>query len=263
MPLFPGSKDCALFLYGFDINNFNQYINFKAANAGPVLTATIPIGNYTCTQFMQAISDAMGLADGANTYTVTLDRTRMGGLSNAMTVSTSGSFLSILFGTGPNASSSPAGLMGFNSADYTGGLMYTGSNPAGIILIPELPIYNYNSPQTMIEQDGVKNVSATGVKETLVFAKMQFFQGEWKYITDNDGSGQLTAWANFLQYATQQLQFEFQPSIYEDPTVFYQCTLESTPQDGDGMKYTLDLQVSEGLYRFYQTGKLKFRIVVT
>src|SRR5271166_2280718 len=118
---FPGANDYAAFLYGFDITPFNQYINFKIASLGPVLTATLPIGNYTCTQFMAAIVAAISQIDQVNTYSVVLDRTTNGGTSNRMTISTTGTFLSILFGTGPNAATSPASLMGFLAADQVGG----------------------------------------------------------------------------------------------------------------------------------------------
>lgn len=259
---YPGANDYATFCYGFDITPFNQYINFKIASLGPVLTAVLPVGNYTCTQFMAAVVAAISQVDQINTYSVTLNRNVNGGTANRMTISTSGTFLSLLFGSGPNAATSPAPLMGFTQADQVGGTMYTGTLNAGILLTPNFPTYNYNGPNNVVEQDGVKNVSATGIKETLVFAKMKFFKGMWQYITDQDGSGQLTAWQNFLQYATQQLQFEFQPSINEDPTLFYECTLESTPEDGNGMKYELKQMLQMQMYRFYGTGDLKFRIVV-
>ena len=252
----------ALFLYGYDVTDFNKYINFQNANAGPVLTATLNVGNYTATQFMAEVKRAMEFIDGTNTYTVTLDRTVNAGTSNRMYVSTNGSFLSILFGSGINAATSPSQLMGFLAADYTGMLTYGGTNQSGTILIPEFAVWNYLGPDEMVEQDGVKNVTSTGIKETLVFAQQQFFQGEWRYITNYSGRTQLTEWQRFLKYATQQLKLEYSPSIQEDASLYYEATLESTPADGNGMKYKLEQMVSAGLFRFYQTGLMKFRVII-
>jgi len=251
----------ALFLYGYDVTDFNKYINFQNINLGPVLTAVLNVGNYTASQFMLEIKRAMEFVDGVNTYTLFLDRSINSGASNRLHVSTSGSFLSILFGTGINAATSPYGLMGFNPADYTGSTTYTGSSQSGVVLIPEFATWNYLGPNEMVEQDGVKNITSTGIKETLVFAQMTFFQGEWRYLSNELGRTQLTEWTTFLKYATQQLKFEFSPSIYENYDEFYQATVESTPADGNGMKYKLELMVSTGLFRFYSTGSIKFRVI--
>jgi hypothetical protein len=153
--------------------------------------------------------------------------------------------------------------MGFNHIDYTGGLSYTGDLTAGTILIPEFPTWDYLGPDDYVTNDGVKNVSASGIKETLVFAQMYFIQGQWKYITDFGGRTQLTEWRKFLKYATRQLKFEFTPSLQESAEVFYQVTLESTGADGNGMGYKLTQQRGEGLFRFYDTGQLKMRVIPT
>lgn len=256
-------NDRALFLYGFDINAFNQYINFKSSSLGPVLTATLTPGNYTATEFMAEIKSAMEIADtlyAASTFTLSLNRTVGGGLSNVMTISTNKPFLSLLFGSGPNAATNPSSLMGLSNSDYTGATSYAGSTNAGTILVPDFPTYNYLDPDSYVTNDGVKNVSSAGIKETLVFTQMQFFQGQWKYINNFKTNTQLSQWQNFLKYAVKQLKFEFQPSVFEDPTVFFQCTLESTGGDGNGMGYKLNQMLGDGLYRFYDTGLMKFRI---
>lgn len=255
--------DLSLFLYGFDITAFNQYINFQKVSMGTVLTAVLNVGNYTGAQFLAEIKRAMEFADGVNTYTVTLDRTINGGKENRLTISTSGAFLSILFSSGVNAGTSPAGLMGFLDSDYTGATHYTGTNNAGTILVPDMPAYNFQPLDSIVENDGVRNITASGIKETLVFAQMQFFEGEWKWITDLFSNDQYSQWKAFLKYATRQLQFEFTQSIAEDPTTALQCTLETTAQDSNGLKYELKQMTGENMYRVYQTGLLRFRIVVT
>lgn len=254
-------KDRALFLYGFDVTNNNKYFNFKNSAIGPELTAVLEIGNYTASEFLIELKRAIEEADGIYTYTASLNRTVMGGTSNALSLVTSGSYFSILFGSGSNNQNSIRQLIGFAQTDYTGATSYTGPFNAGIILYPDFPTYDYLGPDQMVVNDGVKNISAAGVKETLVFAQMQFFQGQWKYITNFQGSTQLTEWQNFLKYATRQLKFEFTPSVSEDSTFYYKCTLESTPADSNGLGYTLKQMRGEGLYRFYDTGLLKFRVL--
>jgi hypothetical protein len=253
-------KDRALFLYGFDVTDFNKYINFHNAIGGPELTAVLNKGNYTCTEFLAEVKRAMELADGVYKYTWAIDRTLGSGTSNQITVTTTGPHLDLLFGTGTNTATSIRHFIGFDQIDYTGALTYTGSTNGGTILLPDFATWDYLGPDNYITQDGSKQISSYGIKETLVFAKMQFFQGQWKYITNFGSSTQLTEWQTFLQYSTRQLKFEFTPSIYEDPSLFYQCTLESTPGDTNGMGYKLTQMINVGLYRFYDTGVMKFRV---
>lgn len=254
-------NDRALFLYGFDITYLNKYVNFKNAALGSELTAVLTEGNYTATGFAAELKKQLELTDGANTYTVGIDRTVDSGASNRLHVSTSGSFLSLLFYSGSNAGNSPASIMGYDVADYTGATSYSGSTNCGEILFPDFPTLDYLGPDNLIKNDGVKNVSASGIKETLVFSQMKFFQGQWKYIADFGASTQLTQWQNFLKYAIKQLKFEFTPSVYEETDTVYQCTLESTPEDGNGMGYRLQQMRGVGLYRFYDTGVMKFRVI--
>ena len=254
-------KDRALFLYGFDITQFNRYINFKSAALGPELTATLDVGNYTCTQLLAHIASKMSTADGVNIYTLSIDRTINSGTENRIHIETNGSYLDVLFLSGTQADNSPRDLLGFGSVDLTGFTSYSSSAPGGTILLPDYPTWNYNGPDNMIVNDGVKNVSASGIKETLVFAQMRFIQGQWKYINNFKTNTQLTQWQTFLKYATRQLQFEFTPSINEDSEKFYQVTLESTAKDSNGLGYELQQMNGVGLYRFYDSGLLKFRVI--
>jgi len=253
----------ALFLYGFDITQFNRFVNFKKVGGGAELTATLTIGNYTATSLMTELKKQMELIDGVNTYTWSINRSVNSGITNRVTVSTSGSYLSILFGTGTNAANSPFTMIGFAGSDLTGALTYTSISNCGTILIPEFPIQDYLPPDAYVNQDGSKNISAAGIKETLVFAQMQFIQGQWKWITNFSNRTQYTEWVSFLKYATKQLKFEFTPSIYESTDVFYQVTLETTAADNNGMGYKLTQMRGDGLYRFYDTGVMKFRVIPT
>lgn len=256
-------NDMALFLYGFDVvTDMNRYLNFDIG--GSELTAILNIGNYTATEFFAEVKRAMEVADPSNTYSVTINRAVNGGLENRVTIATSGSTLNLLFGSGSNAGdTSVASVLGFAQSDLTGATFYVGFQSAGTILRPDFPTYNYVGPDDNVLNEGVKNVSATGVKETVVFAQQRFFEGEWRYITNFNGNTQKTQWQDFLKYATKQLGFEFTASIYEDAEAFIQATLESTPEDGtNGLAFKLKLMQDKGLYRFHTTGLLKFRVRV-
>lgn len=255
------TKDIARFHYGFDITVFNRYINFRSVALGPILTAELTVGNYTATELAKEVKKRMEQVDSLNTYTTAILRSTGGGLSPRFQISTSGVYLDLLFLSGINAATSPRDVLGFSHTDKTGSTSYTGELICGTILIPEFPTYDYLPPEAYVMNDGVANISAAGIKETLVFAQMFFTQGQWKYITNFGNRTQFTEWAAFLKYATRQLKFEFSPSINEDVELFYQVTLESTSADGKGMGFKLKQQRGEGLYRFYDTGLLKMRLI--
>jgi hypothetical protein len=254
-------KDIALFLYGFDITGANQFLDFKTGPSAPIKTAVLRVGNYTLTGLCAELKRAMQVADNAHIYTWGATRTYGGGTQNRVSVASTATALYLLGATGPNAANSVMSPIGFLPSDYSGNTGYTGANSAGIALIPEFPTWSYTSPDQFITNDGSKNVSAAGIKETLVFSQMLFLEGQWKYITNYGGRTQQTEWQNFLKYATRQLKFEFSPSIYEDPSVYYQVTIESTGGDSNGMGYKLTQMVGLGLYRFWDTGIIKMRVI--
>lgn len=256
-------NDRALFLYGFDVDNNNKYINFKNAPGGPELTAILNIGNYSASEFASEFKRAMEVADSIYKYTAAIDRSIDAGTSNRLSISTTSTYFEVLFLSGTNAGNSPKDLIGFSAFNYTGSTIYSGYKNCGSILMPDFPTYDYLGPDQMIVNDGVRNISAAGIKESLVFAQMKFFQGQWKYITNFGTSTQRTEWEAFLKYATRQLKFEFTPSIFEDYDGWVKCTLESTPTDSNGLGYTLKQMRGEGLYRFYDTGVLKFRVATS
>src|SRR5437868_3980949 len=109
-------KSRSLFLYGFQVTELNRSIDFKDTSGGPELSATLTIGFYSLTSLMAEIKRAMQAVSGA-IYTVTADRTYLSGTENRVTISTSGTYLSILFQTGTRAASSCASLIGFNGTD--------------------------------------------------------------------------------------------------------------------------------------------------
>lgn len=248
----------SLLLYGYTVDVSNQYIDFKAASGGATLTATLTNGSYSLTDLLSVIETAMNAADRANIYTATADRTIAGGLENRVSISTNGTYLNILFGTGPNASASIASTIGFHTTDYTGATTYTGYQTTGTAIVPLYKGYNWVAPTRNRKLFGAVNVSAAGVKEAVVFQLQQFFRVEFRFETEARVD---SLWQGFFDWAAQQIDLEFTPDITA-PSTFYNCTLESTPEAPNGLGW----EMKEMLPQFpglYQTGRLEFRINLT
>lgn len=247
-------KNPSLMLYGFTVDVSNQYIDFKISAIGLPLQAIVASGSYSLTNYAAAIATALQMADPSNTYTVTVNRNIAGGTQNRITIATSGSFLSLLFGSGAAAGASIATTAGFNASDYTGATSYTGSSSTGTAVKPVLYGYNWVAPTRNKKIFGNVNVSATGLKEAVVFQIQKFFEVEFKYEPE---SVMETVWEPFWNWAIQQKDLEFTPDVTQ-PDTYYQCTLESTEADSEGLGFMMKEMLPEfpGLF---QTGKLKFR----
>jgi hypothetical protein len=247
----------SMFLYGFEVNTVNGFIDFQATMGGPTLLAIVPDGFYALTDYLQAIVTAMAVADPANVYTATVDRTIAGGLQNRVTISTSGTFLSLLFGSGIHSASNIAASIGFNLTDYTGATTYTGSFTAGVMLIPLYQGYNYVAPNRNKKVFGNVNVSTNGTKEAIVYQLQTFWEVEFRQepaeIIDEN-------WTPLMDWLIQQRPIEFTPEI-SSPEVFFNGTLEGTEQDDTGLAYQL-VEMLPDLPGLFMTGKMNFRETV-
>lgn len=249
----------SLFLYGFQVTAQNSSIDFRAVSLGPILQATLNNGFYSLTSLGIEISRAMHEVDSANNYTVLVDRSINGGTENRVQIATDGSYLDLLFGSGPRAASTTAPLIGFNSTDYTGLLTYTGSSTAGTALIPNWTGKNYLSPDYWQKVFGQVNVSASGVKEAIVFNIQKFFQVEFMYIPDDTW---VAAWTPLFRWMIQQREIEFTPDITM-PSEFFEATLETSSADGKGLAFKSREMLSEGFPNLYDTGTMTFRVVTS
>jgi hypothetical protein len=101
------------------------------------------------------------------------------------------------------------------------------------------------------------NISVSGLKEAIVFQLQQFFKVEFRYETQDRVDN---LWQIFFDWAAQQRDLEFTPEI-TSPTVFYNCTLESTEEAADGLGWEMKEMLPEYI-GLYQTGKLEFRVVL-
>lgn len=242
----------SLFNYGIQVSTLNNALDFKIAALGPTLTAFLSPGFYSPQGLAAQIAFQLQSLDSVNIYSVTVTRNIGGGTQNRMIVSTNGSYLSLLFSSGPNVNISCSGLMGFNISDYTGFTTYTGSASIGTILIPSYIAYNYNDSTKLF---GAVNVAASGLKESTTFALQKFLMMEFRY----ENALKKLEWENFLTWAIQQRAFEFIPEI-SDPNTFFDVTLESTETDGQGLGYSMTNMLPDYPY-LYQTGSLQFRLI--
>lgn len=246
----------SLFNYGLEVTALNQNLDFKASSGGPTLTATLDLGFYSVNGIALAVAAAMNDVDTLNHYTATADFTIANGTQNRITIQTTGSYLSLLFSSGPNAATSCAELIGFNETDYTGSTHYTGSQSIGTILIPDYFGYNYLDDMNQAKLFGAVNISAAGTKEAITFNTQEFINVEYRY----EPKSKLLQWKNFFLWAIQQRPFDYIPQI-STPTVNYQLTLESTSYDSKGLGYSMK-EMLPNFPNFYQTGPLQFRIVL-
>lgn len=245
----------SLLNFGIQVTSLNANLDFKASVLGPELNAVLHVGFYSPQTLCDAIIEAMQAQDSVNTYTATVTRNIMGGTQNRITIGTTGTFLSLLFGTGTNFASSMASLAGFNASDYTGSTSYTGSQSTGSILIPQFFGYNYLDDLNQRKVFGAVNVSAAGIKESVVFNIQKFIDVEYKY----EPKSRLLEWVNFWNWAIQQRPFDFIPEV-TNPDRNFSVTLEKSPYDSKGLGF----QMKEMLPNFpglYTTGPLNFRII--
>lgn len=245
----------SLILYGLEVTDFNRSLDFKAASLGPTLMATLRLGFYSLTSLCEEIARAMNAADPVNTYSCTADRTTNGGTENRVTISTSGSFLSLLFASGPRVASTVAPLAGFAIMDRTGFTSYTGPSSAGIPIVPAFVGYNFVDQDQQPKVFGNVNVSASGLKEAIVFQIQRFIDVEFKYEQKARTKGQ---WKAFVDWAIQQRSFDFTPEI-AFPSDVFEVTLDSSPGDGKGLGWAWKELIPD-FPNQYTTGHLRFRL---
>jgi hypothetical protein len=244
----------SLFLYGFEVTTLNSSVDFKNASGGPEIRATLRLGFYSLTSLGIEIVRAMQAADPANLYSFSVDRTYNGGIENRITISTSGIFLSLLFGSGSRAASTVAPLIGF-SGDQTGLTAYISTASAGTVLIPDLVFYNYLPTTHWRKVQGTVNITASGQKEAIVFQIQRFLQFQVKYEPE---AKVIVEWTPFIDWIIQQRLWEFTPDYASAPSTYHEVTLERSSDDGKGLGF----KFTEMLPNFpfnYDTGVLMLR----
>jgi hypothetical protein len=237
----------SLFLYGYTVTQYNGAIDFR--RGATTYRATVPTGYYSLTSLCAAISRAMVTVDSDIEYTCSALRLVV---ENRVVFSADVSF-TLLFGTGARVSSSIASLIGFNAVDSGPSMSHYGSFTTGTKYMPDRVAYNYRGPSELVKQDGARVVSASGIKETIVFATQRFVEAHFKYNRDK------ASLERFLEWATLQKRFEITPE-FDNPTVFFEVTLDKTANDQNGMAFELVEHVGDGMPNYWDTGMLRMRV---
>jgi hypothetical protein len=160
--------------------------------------------------------------------------------------------------------------MGFTQAgDLTATTTYTGATVAGDAYSPQFKLQDYVSKDDLQEAvDATVNETASGKVEVVKFGTRQFYEFNIKYATDiSQTTGVITNNATgvadlrrFLQFLVTKAPCEFMPDSATTST-FDNVILESTEQSSKGVGYKLKELYDQNLPGYYQTGKLRFRVV--
>lgn len=250
----------SVFYYGTTITKENQYINFNEGSGE--LSAAVPIGDYSLTEFASAIATAMTLA-GTQAYTCTLNRT-----TRKLTIASVATF-SLLANTGSQVGSSPWELMGFDtSTNKTGSNSYVSENGAGYEYQTQLLMNRYVQPEDYeVKESAVVNTSVNGTVQTLQFGDGQRMQCNIRgatnltdikttpFFENNTGVQDLR---DFLKYLITKAKIEFMPDV-DNRGNYYKLLLESTESDRTGTRFIINNM--DGANRWFESGTLIFRKV--
>lgn len=251
----------SVFYYGHLIDETNLIVDFQ--EGVNVLQAFLNVGAYTLTDFAVELARALTEA-GTQEYSVSVDRA-----TRKLTVSAASNF-SLLVASGGALGTSTFSLMGFTGADRTGANSYEGNNGSGFEFVPQFLLQEYIAFEHWRENiNSAVNQSSSGLVEVITYGQVYFMQcnitfqtninqGSGNAIeTDSDGVESLLA---FLEYTTLKAPVEFMPNRNSRNT-FYECLLESTPEEKNGTSYKLKELYGKGLPNYYESGTLKFRKV--
>lgn len=249
------------FTYGHTIDVTNNYIDFD--EGGGELSAIITSGSYTLGDFADEIARVMNAA-GANTYSVSVDRT-----SRNITISADATF-SLLVTTGTHTAISAFALMGFTT-NRSGVATYESDGASGSYYEPQFRLQSYMAfNENKKTVDSKVNESSSGNVEVVTYGSKRLMKCEIKFASDIvaiGGKKQEAIDANatgvqdlidFMEYITTKAPIEFVPDKTV-PATFDECILESTAQSRDGVDYELRNMYAEGFLDYYKTGTLTFR----
>lgn len=250
------------FYYGHTVNATNIYLDFDEGS-GP-LYATLQVGEYTLTDFATEIARAMNAASAID-YSTSVNRS-----TGVITITAASGTFKILGATGTHLGADILPLAGFNNVDTSFASSHAGNFRSGSVWFPQMKGQDYvafNDQQKAV--DGVVKKSASGNIETTKFGLEKIMDINFRFNTNipqtddcwlrSDPSG-LDNCRTFMEYATTKANMEFMPDK-DNPDLFYEVILESTPESQDGLGFKLKEQYDKGLPGYFDTGVLKFRLL--
>lgn len=251
----------SMIYYGQSIDESNNSLDFDEG-AGE-LQATLAIGDYTLTEFADAIASKL-TSTGAFIYVASVDRD-----TRIITISATGSF-AILPITGSRAATTGWLMAGFTT-DLLSDTSQVADTQCGSAFQTQFKLQDYlDTRDNSGAVDAVVNRAASGEIEVIRFGTQTFFQFNIKYATDitqsdsdcairtnNTGVEDLRS---LMQYLITKSVVEFMPNE-DDTSTFYKVLLESTADDTNGVSFKLNELFSNNLPGYYESGSLKLRVL--
>lgn len=254
-------KTHSKFFYGHKVDENNNVINFKEG-AGPELTASIPVGSYTLTKFLDVVVAALNAASSLD-WAYTVNRS-----TRIVTITSSGT-ASLLFASGSNFLNTPASLLGFPQADILDQTSFVGSFGTGSEYSPQFPIQDYKGKdknKKLVNAVVTKSASGDNVS-VQSFGVNRMIKGNFKFITNQPTDGLLRNNPQaveeviaFMDYAVEKNPIEFMEDENK-PDEFDKVYLESSGSSPDGTAFELTEYVDRNLPEFYETGLLTFKVI--
>lgn len=250
------------FYFGHTVTSENNLIDFKEG-AGPELTATLTVGDYSLTEYAAEIKRVLDAA-GALTYTVTFSRS-----TRVITITTTSTF-SLLVSSGTHIGTGAFSMMGFTGADRTGASTYAGNTGSGSSFQPQFVLQDHVSSddeQRSVEATVIR--SASGRVEVVTFGTERFVTGRMRWNTNllQPSNGPITSSVTglsdlrtFMQYITTKAKVEYMPDK-DTPSTYETVILESNEENPNGSGYKLRERYDIGLPGYFDTSILKFRVI--
>lgn len=254
-------KTYSKFYYGHTVSDQNNTIDFE--EGGDPKTATIAIGSYTLTKYLEAVANAINAALAADVV-VSIDRaTRIVTLTFSAPVD-------LLGLTGPTVASNALGMLGIAEADFLADTAIVGTLPSGYEWAPQLMMQNHIPPEHSFRAaSATVNKSASGRVQVQSFGSESFLKGKFTFITNiqqpadspiRSNSSAVEEMIEFFTYAITKAPLEFIKDE-NDPDDFIRILLESTSTAQDGTGFEPKELYTQGLAFYYDTGSLVFRVI--
>lgn len=250
------------FYYGYEIAIDAYKFDFNEGSGQ--LTAELSIGIYTPTDLAIELKTQLD-AVGTKTYTVFFNRQ-----TRKFDISCDTGTFDILIASGTNNGISVYDIFGFTgNSDLTSSGSYTSNSASGSVYYPQFWLQDYTAPTEWLEKvDASVNTSASGAVEIVSFGDIRFSEFNILFATNlpmdgkviknnSNGVANLNA---FMAYIIKRGAIEFMPDE-SDYNTFYKMILESTESSSKGTGYKLKEETGKNLPGFYQTGKLKWRVI--
>ncbi len=253
------------FFYGLLIDDTNYYVEFE--DDGAKRTAQLNPQRYSHTNLANELAKQMTDA-GMQDYYVAFDRA-----TRKYTISAVENFdLDVEQADSDNYGLSAWATLGFTTS-RTGSNEYTADLPAGKEYRPQFYLQSYVPPENYVESVKASvNESGSGNNVEIVsFGKRQYTEFNIVNITnlaraadnihlDLDTSA-LANVRDFINYLIDKGPIEFMPDR-SNTTSFHTIILGKTPSQAQGTGFKLKEYLSKGLPDVYETGVLKFRVVI-